>query len=147
MVHVLVRGTVNQSFRGELQRVEDGQVLDTEGAAQLQQGVADPAGSVVHQLEKRTQTVESFPPPSLSGRSETQRVSTVTDGYLINVFHCRPDVLLHFVVFGHFPVGRRKENLIWSRHPGEVKWRCENMYSTRPCLGLFRVPRVHLRKS
>lgn len=48
MVHVLVRGTINQSFRGELQRVEDGQVLDTEGAAQLQQGVADPAGSVVH---------------------------------------------------------------------------------------------------
>lgn len=52
MVHVLVRGAVDGAFRGELQGVEQGEALDGEGAAQLQRGVADPTGPVVHQLEE-----------------------------------------------------------------------------------------------
>lgn len=53
MVHVFVGGAVDGAFYGELQRVKKGLTLDSEGAAQLQQGVADPAGPIVHQLEKR----------------------------------------------------------------------------------------------
>lgn len=52
MVHVFVGGAVDGAFCGELQRVEECLTLDTERAAQLQQGVADPTGPVVHQLEK-----------------------------------------------------------------------------------------------
>lgn len=36
--------------------------------------------------------------------------------YLIDMFHCRPDILLHPIASGRLPVGRREEDLIWSRH-------------------------------
>lgn len=52
MVHVFVGGAVDGAFCGELERIKETVTLDTEGAAQLKQGVADPTGPVVHQLEK-----------------------------------------------------------------------------------------------
>lgn len=54
-VHVAVRGAVDGALGGELQRVKQIVALGGEGAAQLQQGVADPTGPIVHQLENNTQ--------------------------------------------------------------------------------------------
>lgn len=51
MVHVFVSGAVDGAFGGELEGVEERVTLDAEGAVQLQQGVADPTGPVVHQLQ------------------------------------------------------------------------------------------------
>lgn len=59
MVHVFVGGAVDGAFCGELQGVKKSVTLDTEGAAQLKWGVADPAGPVVHQLEKGNE-IENF---------------------------------------------------------------------------------------
>ncbi|TNN54143.1 hypothetical protein EYF80_035651 [Liparis tanakae] len=52
VVHVPVGGAVDGPFSGEVQRVEERLALDTQGAAQLEEGVADPTGPVVHQLEE-----------------------------------------------------------------------------------------------
>lgn len=42
-------------------------------------------------------------------RAQPARSGTV---YLVDVFHSRPYVLLHPVVFSRLPVGRREEDLI-----------------------------------
>lgn len=52
VVHVFVSSAVDGAFCGELQWIKEIVALDTEGAAQLKQGLADPAGPVIHQLEK-----------------------------------------------------------------------------------------------
>ena len=60
MVHVLVLGAVDGSFCGELQGVKEVEALHTEGAAQLQQGVADPTWPVVHQLDEGDERSKEF---------------------------------------------------------------------------------------
>lgn len=52
LVDAFVGSAVDGAFSGELQRVKEGMGLGSERAAQLQEGVADPAGAVVHKLEK-----------------------------------------------------------------------------------------------
>ena len=49
-VHGVVGGAVERALSGELQGVEELVALDTQRATQLEQGAADPAGPVVHQL-------------------------------------------------------------------------------------------------
>lgn len=53
MIHAFVGRAVDWSFCGELQWVKDSVSPDTERAAQLQEGVADPTGAIVHQLGKK----------------------------------------------------------------------------------------------
>lgn len=52
MVHGVVGGAVEGAFSGELQGIKESLTLDSEGAAQLKEGVANPTGPVIHQLEK-----------------------------------------------------------------------------------------------
>ena len=56
---MFVRGAVNGALCGKLQGVEEGLTLDAEGAVQLEPGVADPTGPVVHQLETKKETLVS----------------------------------------------------------------------------------------
>lgn len=56
VVHVFVCGAVDGALCVELQRVKDGLTLHTEGATQLEVGVADLTGPVVHKLEEENQT-------------------------------------------------------------------------------------------
>lgn len=58
VVHVFVSGAVDGAFGGELEGVEERVTLDAEGAVQLQQGVADPTGPVVHQLQSENRKVQ-----------------------------------------------------------------------------------------
>lgn len=70
MVHVFVGGAVDGPLGGELQGVEEGETLDAEGAAQLQQGVADSAGPVVHQLQNKGNEMGNFSMRGIRGLQE-----------------------------------------------------------------------------
>lgn len=53
MVHVFVCSAVDGSFGGELQWVKEILTLESERALQIEQGVADSTGPVVHKLDER----------------------------------------------------------------------------------------------